>query len=624
MIRRFVAAAGLLLWAGVGTGGTGEYDWPMAVKPALTSTFGEYRPGRFHAGLDLKTWGKEGFPVIAVSNGYVSRIRTSPWGYGRVVYLVLDDGRTAVYAHLSRFAPGLATLVESEQQRKGTYSVNLFLEPGQVSVARGETVGYSGSSGTGVPHLHFELRDASQRPMNPLLNGFQVRDTLSPTIKSLALVPLNAEARVAGGTEPRVIGVRWNRKRKRYLTSQEVDIEGAVGVAVEVYDRADASRLSNRLAAHRLKLLVDGEEVFQTGYDAFSYDQIHQVELDRNFRLRVEGSGRYHNLFRSPGNGLPLYGRYRVGDGVLHAGRSTPRAGAALPPGRHVLRVVVSDAAGNRSEARLSVRAVRFPDVPEASAAASGDSVRVTGRAEGSGTLDLAFESSADGGKTWRSEGRIQAASGEGAALSLPGRQGGLYRVRVRDGEGLQAYRTCAPFRPAVGAAVDSMLVCTSTFYRDYAAIRVEADRVLAAAPRLRARWDGGREAELHVRQRALRSYEAVLVFDPNEKGKVRITASAIGLGGEAGHQTTIAEQQPVEVSGGAVRSGDGMAEARFDSAGVYERLFGRVFVAGVPRDVPAAGLAYRFSPGGIPFNRRDRAIVSLRHPAGFERPERL
>jgi hypothetical protein len=175
-----------------------------------------------------------------------------------------------------------------------------------------------------------------------------------------------------------------------------------------------------------------------------------------------------------------------------------------------------------------------------------------------------------------------------------------------------------------VGAAVDSMLVCTSTFYRDYAAIRVEADRVLAAAPRLRARWDGGREAELHVRQRALRSYEAVLVFDPNEKGKVRITASAIGLGGEAGHQTTIAEQQPVEVSGGAVRSGDGMAEARFDSAGVYERLFGRVFVAGVPRDVPAAGLAYRFSPGGIPFNRRDRAIVSLRHPAGFERPERL
>ena len=624
MIRRLLTVCTFLCLTGSGMAAAGGYHWPMAVKPALTSTFGEYRPGRFHAGLDLKTWGKEGFPLLAVSDGYVWRIRTSPWGYGRVVYLVLRDGRTAVYAHLSRFAPTLAALVEAEQERKGAYSVNLFLKPGQIAVTRGETIGFSGSSGTGVPHLHFELRDAAQRPINPLLNGFPAKDTLSPTIKSLALVPLNAEARVAGGTEPRVVGVRWNRKRKRYLASGEVDIEGAIGVAVETYDRADASRLSNRLAIHRLRLLVDGEEVFQTTYDAFSYDQIHQVELDRSFRLKEQGFGRYHNLFRAPGNRLPLYGRYGIGDGVLHARNAPPEVGEGLTPGRHRLQVIVSDASGNRSEARLEVRAVRFPDVVEASAQARGDSVRLTGRAVGAGALNVTFESSSNGGKSWRGRGGVRADSGEDVSRDLAGRRGLIYRIRARDPNGLEAFRTCAPFQPAVSAAVDSMLVCTPTFYRDYATIRIDADRVLATAPRVLARWDDGPEVDLRVRQRALRTYEALLVFDPTEKGEVWITASAIGLVGEAGHQTLVAEQQLVEVSGGCIRSGDGMAEARFDSNAIYERLFGRISAAGVREGVPAAGLAYRFSPGGVPFDRRDRAVVSLRYPAGFERPERL
>ena len=104
------------------------YHWPMDAKPALTSTFGEYRPGRFHAGLDLKTWGREGYPVNAVLDGYIWRIRTSPWGYGRAVYIKLKDGRTAVYAHLSKFVPAITAIVEAEQDRRGTYSVNLFLK----------------------------------------------------------------------------------------------------------------------------------------------------------------------------------------------------------------------------------------------------------------------------------------------------------------------------------------------------------------------------------------------------------------------------------------------------------------------------------------------------------------
>ncbi|MCY4352990.1 MAG: M23 family peptidase, partial [Gemmatimonadetes bacterium] len=53
------------------TAHTENYHWPMDAPPALTSTFGEYRGGRLHAAIDLKTWGKEGYPVTAIADGYV-------------------------------------------------------------------------------------------------------------------------------------------------------------------------------------------------------------------------------------------------------------------------------------------------------------------------------------------------------------------------------------------------------------------------------------------------------------------------------------------------------------------------------------------------------------------------
>ena len=86
------------------------YIWPLDLPQAITSSFGEYRGGRFHAGLDLRTGGI-GKQVKAPAAGYVSRVRCSPWGYGKAVYLALDDGNTAVFGHLSAFAPELREYV---------------------------------------------------------------------------------------------------------------------------------------------------------------------------------------------------------------------------------------------------------------------------------------------------------------------------------------------------------------------------------------------------------------------------------------------------------------------------------------------------------------------------------
>ncbi|MDX1607075.1 MAG: peptidoglycan DD-metalloendopeptidase family protein, partial [Candidatus Competibacterales bacterium] len=98
---------------------------------------------RPHTGIDLAA--PTGTPIRAAGDGV---IRFSGWqgGYGRT--LIVDHARdySTLYAHLSRFKPGLR---ESSRVR------------------RGEIIGYVGRSGLATgPHLHYEVR-VNGVPHNP-------------------------------------------------------------------------------------------------------------------------------------------------------------------------------------------------------------------------------------------------------------------------------------------------------------------------------------------------------------------------------------------------------------------------------------------------------------------------
>ena len=74
-----------------------EYNAPLDFKMLLSGTFGELRTNHFHAGIDLKTEGVVGQKVRAIADGYVSRIKVSTWGYGKVIYITHPKtGHTSV------------------------------------------------------------------------------------------------------------------------------------------------------------------------------------------------------------------------------------------------------------------------------------------------------------------------------------------------------------------------------------------------------------------------------------------------------------------------------------------------------------------------------------------------
>ena len=77
------------------------------------------------SGIDIKTNGIEGEPVFAIGDGYISRIRVSPYGYGRAIYITHSNGFTSVYGHLSRFNAAIEKYVHTHHYLQKKHEVLL-------------------------------------------------------------------------------------------------------------------------------------------------------------------------------------------------------------------------------------------------------------------------------------------------------------------------------------------------------------------------------------------------------------------------------------------------------------------------------------------------------------------
>ena len=353
--RRFVcnprwSRVGILLLSVWGAGLRSEEPvWPTDAGRLLSATFCEYRSAHFHAGIDIKTWGQDGYRVFAIDSGSVVRIQVSPHGYGRAVYFETAGNLTAVYAHLSRFNESIEKIVREEQERQGRFRVNIYLRPGDRVYRRGEVLAYTGRTGTVAPHLHFEIRDAFNRPVNPYLVHYRVADRIPPRIHALALSPLSYPAHAGGDFQPRVYPVRMLGPG-RYRIDEVITGWGELGFAVSATDLADGAE--NPLAVYSLEVYIDTVRVFSSRYDRFSYEVTRQMVIHRDGRLLADHGREFQRLYRAGGNTLDFYEPALPRLGVLAGGaEETFQDGrTALGPGDHPFRVVAGDFQGNRSE----------------------------------------------------------------------------------------------------------------------------------------------------------------------------------------------------------------------------------------------------------------------------------
>jgi hypothetical protein len=98
----------------------------------LAGGMGDLRHNHFHAGLDIKTQGREGLPVYASDEGYISEMRIQTRGYGHVMYVTHPKtGLVTVYGHLKAFAEPMASYVKQERLKKQTFEISVKPAPNE-------------------------------------------------------------------------------------------------------------------------------------------------------------------------------------------------------------------------------------------------------------------------------------------------------------------------------------------------------------------------------------------------------------------------------------------------------------------------------------------------------------
>lgn len=314
------------------------YVWPTNASNYKSSSFGETRAAHFHAAMDIGTWGQEGYAVFATRDGIVHRVAVGPVGYGNVIYLRHDDGSISLYAHLKDFHPYIRNKVDSLRLQNYSFQFDSNMESYNIHFRQGQQIGWTGSTGVGPPHLHFELRTPDGNPFNPLLAGIRIDDTIAPRFSGLAIEPLSPESRINGKGS-------LFRSRPALRNGQYdfgiVDIQGEVGLAVDVFDRANAS--NNTHAVYEISMFVNNERYFHSRADSFSYHESRQMFLDRIYPLLVNERKGFQRLYIRSGNTLPFY------SATGHSGR------LKLPAGTHHIQIIASDFFGNKATAAVQL-----------------------------------------------------------------------------------------------------------------------------------------------------------------------------------------------------------------------------------------------------------------------------
>lgn len=325
-----------------------ENPYLFPVRPGqqnyLSGTMGEMRGAHFHAGMDIKTGGVTGYKIYASADGYISRIKVEGGGYGNALYIEHPHlGTTTVYGHLESFSEPIADYVLQEQYRRKSFAIDLYPDKNMLKVAKGDVIALSGNSGSSAgPHLHYEIRDNRQRPMNPLNYGFsEIKDNISPVVQKVALKTLNKDSRI--DHQFGLFEFTPSRLNNTYEMSKPIEVYGDIGVMLMGYDQLNGA--TNKNGIPYLSMSMNGKQVIDIKIDKIPFSAARNVLCYREYELHATEKKSFRKLFIDDGNELDVYTR-QENRGIISI-RDTLL---------HQLTIEVSDAHGNKSVAKLQLK----------------------------------------------------------------------------------------------------------------------------------------------------------------------------------------------------------------------------------------------------------------------------
>lgn len=290
----FMLLCGLSLTAQVNI--ESSFDSPLRIDIIPSGTFGELRNNHFHAGLDIRTQQKTGFPIYAPFDGYVSRIKVSSFGYGKALYINHPNGITTVYGHLEAYNGNIATYVKERHYNEQSFEIEIYPKKSELKVKKGDVIGFTGNSGgSGGPHLHYEFRDTkTQQILNPLEHGMSVfvKDTKAPVVSSVTVYAIGEGALVNQTAIPNQLTYK---KRGSDLFVDPIKAKGLIGFGVNSYDESDFNYAKNGL--YSIEAFLNGELIYAYVADVFSFSETRYVNAVIDYSNYTKTNQRVQKLF---------------------------------------------------------------------------------------------------------------------------------------------------------------------------------------------------------------------------------------------------------------------------------------------------------------------------------------
>ncbi|MBE0644025.1 MAG: M23 family metallopeptidase [Bacteroidetes bacterium] len=570
-----------------------DYLWPTDAGTTRTSDFAEFRSTHFHAGLDVSTGGKTGFKVFASRDGWLHAAYFEPGGYGWFLVLRHPDGYYTCYAHLDRYNTKVLNAFRARLV-KGKHSYG-YVEFGQdtVRVKKGEVIAFTGATGAGPAHLHFEVRDPQFNPVNPgLSKHLRPVDSLPPEMKQLMLVPLDAASSVDEKYDQRLYNV--SGARDTWKVAGLPVLRGRVGIMLRAHDRAEGA--TDYPTPYRIALFVDGKEIFSAVSNRIQDSLGFHIRIDRDHTLMKDKKGEFRKLFREEGNLLETYWPRDPIAGVFSA--------AHLGAGEKKVRIVTQDLQGNKSTLTMTVMIAG-----DAALTYERKGTDLSMKTEGHCAMLLLEE---EGAKGWTTARQWQGSeSAAGVQVDLKRFRGSDLRAVTVDAYGnrtVHATWSPGPLRGSAGRLYPRRQVLFDQIVYDLKTAAPFSD------PPLVSLVQGEREEQGVVIPISTNEYRAVLTAWPGFGGDAKVIVR-YGMGEKEIEWTD--ELRAFHVSatlGGQVRSKDGRFVMSFAPADVY-----RDMLLTVEKKGGDSSTTYTVGPEEMPL--AGRPVVSITPDPGMKHP---